>query len=408
MLLLVISIIGFVLCAILLYFNARKFPASIFLSALFFLISLYSFIQWVFYYSQSPVLVGIFYSNFAFLAFLIGPLNYWYVRSLLKDDYRLKGRDYWHMLPALIALITSIPFMIAPWTEKTRVATEIINDLNYLMMIKPTLLHQLMPNKFLYLGRDALINIYLIFSVLLLVRYFRQSKDQSVIFGQKYMINWLIVFQFFFFLLVTGRVLVMTKAIILDDPVLVYAASRVQFIASIGMIGLLISPFFFPEILYGLPRIPGQYGKKDTPGESQTQQSTKKPVVSLESEYVQIIGHTVEQCMMEHQPYLRKDFNLTELSVLIHIPVHHLAIYFREIREQSFNNYRNQWRVEYAKTLIKDGKAKELTLEAIGILSGFTTRNAFISAFKRFEGSTPHEYLISTKADNDLNRMSLS
>jgi AraC-like DNA-binding protein len=392
MILLSLSIIGFILSIILLYYNARKFPVSVYLGALFFLVSLYGFIQWVFYYSDSLTLVGIFYSNFAFLAFLIGPLNYWYIRSVLKDNYRLKTRDYWHLVPALIAMVTSIPYMFTSWPEKTRVASEIINDLNYLMIIKPTLIHQIMPNKFIYLGRDVLIFLYLVFSVFLLVRYFRQSKDKSVIFGQKYMIKWLVVFQFFFFLLLTGRVLVMTRAIVLDDPDLVYAASRVQLIASIGMTGLLISPFFFPEILYGLPRIPNHYGKKENQEEDQTAHFPKKPAVSLESEYIQIIGQKLEQCMMDHQPYLQKEFNLTELSVLIHIPVHHLAIYFREEREQSFLNYRNRWRVQYAKTLIHDGKAKELTLEAIGLLSGFSNRNSFISAFKRCEGITPHEY----------------
>jgi AraC-like DNA-binding protein len=305
------------------------------------------------------------------------------------------------MVPALIAMVTSIPFMFTPWAEKTRVATEIINDLNYLMIIKPTLLHQLIPNKFIYLGRDALVFVYLIFSVLLLVRYFRQAKEQSVIFGQKYMIKWLIVFQFFYFLLVTGRVLVMTRAIVLDDPDLVYTASRVQLIASIGMTGLLISPLFFPEILYGLPRIPNHYLNKGPKGRNHTNHTPKKPANSLESDYILLIGQKVDQCMMDHKPYLQKEFNLTELSALIHIPVHHLAIYFREEREQSFINYRNRWRVEYAKALILDGKAKELTLEAIGILSGFTNRNAFISAFKRFEGSTPHEYLSNSKAENN-------
>jgi len=398
MILLSLSIIGFILSIILLYYNARKFPASIYLGALFFLVSLYGFIQWVFYYSNSLTLVGIFYSNFAFLAFLIGPLNYWYIRSVLKDDYRLKTRDYWHLAPALIAMATSIHYMFTSWAEKTRVASEIINDLNYLMIIKPTLIHQIMPNKFIYLGRDVLIFLYLIFSVLLLVRYFRQSKDKSVIFGQKYLIKWLVVFQFFFFLLLTGRLLVMTRAIVLDDPDLVYAASRVQLIASIGMTGLLISPFFFPEILYGLPRIPNHYGKKENQGEDQTAHFPKKSAVSLESEYIQIIAQKIEQCMMDHQPYLQKEFNLTELSVLIHIPVHHLAIYFREEKEQSFINYRNLWRVQYAKTLIHDGKAKELTLEAIGILSGFSNRNAFISAFKRCEGFTPHEYASKTRS----------
>ncbi|MFO7613479.1 MAG: AraC family transcriptional regulator [Bacteroidales bacterium] len=397
MILLSLSIIGFILSIILLYHNARKFPASIYLGALFFLVSLYGFIQWVFYYSDSPALVGIFYSNFAFLAFLIGPLNYWYIRSILKDDYRLKKRDRWHLAPALIAMVTSIPYMFTSWAEKTRVASEIINDLNYLMIIEPTVIHQLMPNEFIYLGRDVLIFIYLIFSVLLLVRYFRQAKEQSVIFRQQYMVKWLMVFQFFYLLLVTGHVLVMTHAIVLDDPNLVYAASRVQLIASIGLTGLLISPFFFPEILYGLPRIPGHYRKRGNHGKSQALHVPKKNIVSLESEYVRLIGEKVEQCMTDHKPYLQKEFNLTELSVLIHVPVHHLAYYFREERNQSFINYRNKWRVEHAKTMMNDGKAKELTLEAIGMLSGFASRNSFIIAFKRCEGLTPHEY--SSKAE---------
>ncbi len=398
MLLLFLSIIGFILCAILLYFNAKNFPVSVFLGSLFFLISLYGFIQWVFYYSGSPVLVAIFYSNFAFLALLIGPLNYWYIRSILKDDYKLKMRDLWHMVPALIAMVTSVPYMFTSWAEKTRVATEIIRDLKYLMIIKPTVLHQIMPNQYIYLGRDVLIFVYLILSCLMLVRYFRQSKEKSVIFGQRYMVKWLIVFQFFFFILLIGRVMVMTRAIVLDDPDLVYAASRVQVLASIGLTGLLISPFFFPEILYGLPRIPNQYLLKQNATANPECQIPKKRNTSLESDYTQLIGMKVDQCMTDHRPYLQKDFNLTELSVMVHIPVHHLAIYFREERKDSFMNFRNQLRVEYAKTLINDGKAKELTLEAIGLLSGFTNRNSFIIAFKRFEGYTPGEYLSRAEA----------
>jgi AraC-like DNA-binding protein len=401
MILLFLSIIGFILSIILMYFNARKFPTSVYLGAFFFLVSLYGFIQWVFHYSGSPALVGIFYSNFAFLAFLIGPLNYWYIRGILKDDYRLKMLDYWHLVPALIAMVTSIPFMFTPWAEKIRVATEIINDLGYLMIIKPTVIHQLIPNKFIYLGRDVLIFVYLIFSVLLMVRYFRQAKEQLVIFGQKYMIKWLIVFQFFFFLLVLGRVLVMCRAIVYDDPDLVYAASRVQLLASIGFIGLMISPLFFPEILYGLPRIPKDYRDKVNGMKNNAQRVPKKHNVSLESEYIELIGTKVDHCMMEHQPYLQKIFTLTELSVLIHIPVHHLAIYFREEKEQTFLNYRNQWRVKYAKTLLNEGKGKDLTLEAIGMLSGFTNRNSFIIAFKRCEGLTPREYSTNSGATTE-------
>ena len=393
MILLTLSIIGLILSIILLYFNARKFPVTIFLGAFFFLVSLYSFIQWVLYYSKSPPLVGIFYLNFAFLAYLIGPLNYWYVRSMLKDDYRLKMRDFWHIVPSLAVLVTSVPYMFTSWSFKTRVASEIINDLNYLMIIKPTALHLLVPGQIIYLSRDIIIFVYLIFSVLLFVRYFRQVKEKPVIFGQGYMTRWMIIFQFFFLLLVTGHILVMSRAIFYDDPVLVYAASRVQLIASIGLTGLLVSPFFFPEILYGLPRLPNHYLDERKGRNNHQDEFPKNHIAPLEADYLYLIGQKADQYMMEHQPYLQKDFNLAELSVMIHIPVHHLSYFFREDKKQSYTNYRNRWRIEYAKNLIQEGKAKELTLEAIGSLSGFTNRNSFNIAFKRFEGVSPHQYL---------------
>jgi AraC-like DNA-binding protein len=97
--------------------------------------------------------------------------------------------------------------------------------------------------------------------------------------------------------------------------------------------------------------------------------------------------------MKQFQPYLQPDFNLTQFSVLVHIPTHHLAYYFREEKKQSFIDYRNIWRVNHAKTLIKEGKASDLTLEAIGLLSGFSNRNTFFIAFKKAEGISPGAFV---------------
>jgi AraC-like DNA-binding protein len=193
-----------------------------------------------------------------------------------------------------------------------------------------------------------------------------------------------------------GHILVIGRAISFDNPDLVYAASTVQLLAILGLIGLLISPFFFPEILYGLPRLPNQYVNEVKGRKNRQGHSSKNNKMTLEGEYLIMIKQKADQYMIDYKPYLQKDFNLTALSVLIHIPVHHLAFYFREERKQSFINYRNQFRIEYAKDLIREGKAKELTLEAIGILSGFANRNAFITAFKREVGVSPHEFASNT------------
>jgi AraC-like DNA-binding protein len=42
---------------------------------------------------------------------------------------------------------------------------------------------------------------------------------------------------------------------------------------------------------------------------------------------------------------------------------------------------------------MREGKTKELTLEAIGLLSGFSTRNTFYKAFLKSEGSPPGTFV---------------
>jgi YesN/AraC family two-component response regulator len=96
--------------------------------------------------------------------------------------------------------------------------------------------------------------------------------------------------------------------------------------------------------------------------------------------------------MSEWHPYLQPECNIAYISKLIKIPVHHLGYYFREIKKQHFNDYRNEWRVRHAKKLISEGKVDEMTLEAIGKLSGFASRSAFLVAFKKAEGKTPNAF----------------
>ena len=101
--------------------------------------------------------------------------------------------------------------------------------------------------------------------------------------------------------------------------------------------------------------------------------------------------------MKELQPFLQPEFSMTQFSVLTQVPVHHLAHYFREERKESFNDYRNTWRIHYAKELIREGKANGMTLEAIGLQSGFVTRNTFTIAFKKAEGISPRVFVSQFK-----------
>jgi AraC-like DNA-binding protein len=72
---------------------------------------------------------------------------------------------------------------------------------------------------------------------------------------------------------------------------------------------------------------------------------------------------------------------MNQLADEMNLPIHHLSYYFREIRQQNFTDYKNELRVKFACGLILNEKYKEMTLEAIGEKSGFSSRVTFIRAF---------------------------
>lgn len=58
----------------------------------------------------------------------------------------------------------------------------------------------------------------------------------------------------------------------------------------------------------------------------------------------------------------------------------------------TFNNYINSLRIEEAKELIKNNDKTNYTIDTIGILVGFNTKNSFYLAFKKFTDTTPSKY----------------
>ncbi|MEI6175229.1 MAG: helix-turn-helix transcriptional regulator, partial [Bacteroidota bacterium] len=199
----------------------------------------------------------------------------------------------------------------------------------------------------------------------------------------------------FILILALSQSFLLIEALVTKDSGLFYSLNFLRISLAIGLVGLMISPLFFPSILYGLPVIPAtqpEWHHEPAPKADNAPEIQKVRSAIFEEAYLMQIGKIIESCMSEMQPYLQKDFNLTMLCAHTKIPVHHLAYFFREFIGQSFHDYRNKWRVEYAKKMIRDGKNKVLTLEAIGQLSGFSSRNTFFIAFKLAEGISPSEY----------------
>lgn len=392
-----LSLLGIFLSVILLIYNARKYTASVYLGLFFLFTSLYGLYQYILLYSKSVTLISLFQFNLSIAVspvYLIGPMLYLYVRSVLTDQSKLERKDIWHFLPMMAYFFSALPNAFIPWQDKVEVARNVVQNQEYMVIYKATLLSEFFPAVLMFIFRLILVLGYTIWSFILFIRYITQKKSSAVLSKQQFMRKWLFNLLFFTLVLVITQIFLVLKSFEMHFSELFFTFNILRVISVTGLIGLLISPFFYPSILYGLPQIPSSDipGKPDPDPLKQQKAADGRPVLNLESDYLNQIYQKTESFMTENQPYLRSDFNLLQLSVHIQVPAHHLGYYFREIRKQSFNDYRNEWRINHAKKLIGEGKAGDMTLEAIGLLSGFSSRNAFISDFKKFEGESPGSY----------------
>jgi len=392
--LLSLSFLGIVLSIILLYFNARSYASSIYLGAFFFLVSLYGFIQYVVLYSKSVFLVGIIFINAGFLTYLTGPVLYFYFRSILNDNSRLKKMDLWHLLPMLIFLAGTVNYIFTPWSYKLEVASKLVEDPNFIGIFNYAVLYQIFPKYLVFLSRPVLILVYTFGSLATMVRFIRNKTELKVFSQQKYLIKWMIVLLGFLFILVLSHFFLLSETFAIKDSKLFFTLNFMQVVSAIGLTGLLISIFFFPGILYGLPQVPVPVRLSETNAEKNKAcpKTPGKNTPTFETEYLLAIQQKSDTCMEKFQPYLRSDCNLATFAKLTKIPSHHFSVFFREGKQQTFNDYRNQWRIKHAKKLIFDGKSSELSIEGIGLLSGFSSRNAFYNAFKKAEGISPGQF----------------
>jgi AraC-like DNA-binding protein len=393
-----LSLLSSFLAIILLIFNANKNRASVYLSSFFLLLSLYGLLHYLLFYSGSVVWIGLAFFNFTFLSYLIGPVFYWYIRSVLTDNPRLFKRDLLHLLPAVIFFLTSLPYILTPWSHKLEIAEKLLKDVGILREMHVTPLYDLVPEAVIICSRPVFILLYAIGSAVMLIHWVWKKRAKHVLYQQRYVVVWLSHLLISLIILALSNLLILVDSFVHKRITDFYTLNLFLLLSVVGFSGMLILPFFFPFILYGLPRLPESMvgsGHRLQDRNLTKIQNNKRFRLRLESDYLLSISEKTGSCMRELKPFLQSDFNLVQLSSLTHIPLHHLAYYFRESRKQSFNDYKNFWRIEHAKELILDGKADKMTLEAIGTLSGFTSRNTFFIAFKKAEGISPNSFFES-------------
>jgi AraC-like DNA-binding protein len=388
-LLLYITILGFIVSFLLLINIKESNRVNIFLFAFFFINNLYSLAHYATIYSESKTLIAILLVNFTPLFLLVGPVLYFYIRGLLRDDYRLSKLDWLHFIPALLLLINITPHLFSSFSEKLEYANRVIQSPSEIVNYKNIFI----PATLKFILRPFFGLLYIALCIRMVYIKFKDERpetDQS-----KLIFKWTI-FLIFNTLLVYVSFLIFTIFSYQSNDYKIAEVKGFYFLIStlVGLVLLNISLLFFPNILYGLPQLDYVLPIKSKILDEEASELIKRNAKSFEisQEKLKLLDDKIQQYILS-KPYLNPDFNLSTMSADTDIPVHHLSYYFNEHLNINFNTWKNDHKINHIIFLIENGSNEMLTLDALAKQAGFGSRTTFFNAFKQKTGLTPSEYL---------------
>jgi AraC-like DNA-binding protein len=112
------------------------------------------------------------------------------------------------------------------------------------------------------------------------------------------------------------------------------------------------------------------------------------------NEYIQLLA----QLMEDKKPFLQKRYSISNLAADVKIPQHHISYLLNNIYQIRFNEYINQFRIQYIRDRLAHEDLSHLTLEGLALEAGFSSRITFIRVVQKIKGMNPSEYFKSEMA----------
>lgn len=294
------------------------------------------------------------------LVMFIGPVLYFYVLLLFDRSHYITPRQiFMHTIPALPALAYVVYFITLPLRERTGMLLDAFNPKSWMDNLLDYLFYiQLMP--------------YLLICFLK-VRKQRKSNYLLMADGYQANIRWL---YYALGLALTGLISHLPLCIMRNSD-------EIEVTLGTVVIALLVSYIFIHSIF-----ITGLSMQNSVEISGRTDHGVKLGEQQI-NDYLQRLYETMNTSKI----YLNTHCTLKTVSTLTNIPQHHLSFLINKQVHKSFPDFINEYRCKHACALLKEEDSQMITLEAIGMQSGFGSRVNFHHAFKKFLGKSPSEYL---------------
>ncbi len=346
---------------------------------------IYAVLLFLLVFSGSIIHLPHLYRTAAPITFLIPPLSYLYVRSVLYNEKRWQGVDFLHLLPFLFFLINYFPFFLSPLEYKLEIVSKTIADKNFGIVKQLGFL----PESVFYLFRPVQAIIYVVFQWRLILSFNRNNPNQFITDQIKRVTRWLSIFNWAstgnlaaFFITI---VLYLTQENLFSKDELTLIPNTILAVSHLVVFTYLL---INPQVLTGLPFV--RY--RETQSNLIENDVIKVPFIY--ENYSEEIK-SLEKYFTVKKTFLQPNISISQVSVETEIPIRDLSYIINNYYEKRFNDFINEMRCEHFINKIDKNSLDSLTIEAIAFESGFSSKSSFYRAFNRFYSCTPSEYLDS-------------
>ena len=384
------GVLTLILTVILTFYNARVNKSIFYLSGFLISVTVYGLVHYYYFSDESVFIFSILNIHFLPLYYLSGPMLFFYVRSTLKDNSQLSKIDLLHFIPFLIGLIYILPYSFESFQFKIEFNTKLLADSG---LLKSEHIKSVYPNYINLIARPVFLLTYTLGSGYLIFKYLGiKNRKYSPLIQRNNIIKWLktiVLIAFilsFFYIIITYKYLstnLVVKQLINE--------MEVSILAGICYCIIPICILVFPSVLYGIPRVQR--------GPSKYLDEINRQAILQSNEPLEATAKDILNFLNESEAYLNPKFSIQDLINGLGIPKHHVYYCFNNIIQNKFTIIKSELRVNYAKKLLLSSKAKELTMEGIGMESGFASKSNFFAVFKEFTGKTPLEFIESEQID---------
>lgn len=275
----------------------------------------------------------IFWDNVvAFLIFLLGPLLLLYIKLITDTGYHLSYKELLHLIPFGISIIALLFFPLI---------------LDTLFIIK-----------------NIHIAIYCIYTLLYISRYKRRLK-YSFSNLEKMNLTWIKVLISAFIIYFLGLVPIFSIFLLLELSV-------------IKSIDLFITPalILFYIFILGISGI----------------RFNRIFIYNKDSAVKDVDYRRVIEFIEREKPYLDSELSLQQLAEMVEIPDYYLSRIINEIERKNFCDLINNYRVNYFNLLLGLEENKKRKILDLAFESGFYSKSAFNSCYKKIMDETPSQY----------------